>query len=510
MDFPLKIDNTHSLNQVFTPVNIAILASLGLHAFVLGLALPYLAWPEPTEEGFEDRAPVGVIELTPAEQIRLPNTDPLPTNPLLPALPGETPPSLPTEPNLPTAPDSNYNYQLPDSSSLPPLPTMPSLPNLPAYPNLPPLTNYGNLSRLPITNPPLPSLPPLPSRRWARLPDASNSRFPDNNSALPPISPNDATRPRFAPLPPPQGTDFITRAPQGQNGANGFNSPVAPPELTAEGEDSSPNQVTENSLTSIAKQGVAIKSRDVIAGAYPAIACRNRTEAAVTYNVFPSGQKDLVGRSRYPIFNDLAAKAIAGRSYAQPTQVTVSFQYDPKTCAGVGEFGAPLQPQTPQRPPNLPPLGTPSTPTTATPPAQTDPPAPAGETPRPTSPRPFSTPSPTSPRQPSVTSPAIQTPSPQPSTIPDAPVPQAPPSVPVSPQVTPSVPPATPPTSEAQPPNTPVGPPTPSGVASPPAAPAPKQSEPKSQGEILREQNQAPFVPPSPRPNVESSSSSSN
>ncbi|MEB3189571.1 MAG: hypothetical protein VKL42_04420, partial [Snowella sp.] len=81
MDFPLKLDNTPSINQVFTPVNIAILASLGLHAFVLGLALPNLTWPEPTEEGFEDRAPVGVIELTPAEQSRLPNTDPLPTNP---------------------------------------------------------------------------------------------------------------------------------------------------------------------------------------------------------------------------------------------------------------------------------------------------------------------------------------------------------------------------------------------------------------------------------------------
>jgi len=489
MDFPLKLDNNTPSNPIFTPVNIAILASLGLHGFVLGLALPHFTWPQPTEASFGDRAPVGVIELTPAEQSRLPNTDPLPANPLLPVLPeGEPPPSSPTAPNLPAAPDSNYDYQLPDSSNLPPLPTMPSLPNLPAYPNLPPLTSYGNLRRFPITNPPLPSLPPLPSRRLPRLPVPSDPRFADTAPPLPPISSNDPARPRFDPLPPPQGTDFITRAPQGQdNGA--VNNAVAQPELVPEGEDSSPDQVRVNSLNSIAQQGVAIKAKDVIAGPYPAIACRNRSETSVTYNVFPSGQKDLVGRSRYPIFNDLAAKVIGGRSYSQPTQVTVSFQYDPKVCADVTQFDNPPTPQTPQPPTDPRPLGTPTVPTVETPSsAPMVPTPPAVETPAPV--RPGMTPSPSPVQPPTQTTPAPQVPRPQPSIIPDAPANPRPTATPIPDSPAPAVQ------------------PTPA-VAPPPAGSSPQRSLPRSKGEILREQNRAPFVPPSPKPTPESNSSDS-
>jgi len=72
MDLPLRLSNAPSLGQVFTPVNVAILSSLGIHGFILGLALPNWQWQESAGDNLTDRNPVGVIELTPAEQSRLP------------------------------------------------------------------------------------------------------------------------------------------------------------------------------------------------------------------------------------------------------------------------------------------------------------------------------------------------------------------------------------------------------------------------------------------------------
>ncbi|MFM7191424.1 MAG: hypothetical protein ACKOX2_11490, partial [Microcystaceae cyanobacterium] len=72
MDFPLKfskLDFAPSFTQVFTPTNTAILASVGLHAFFLGLALPFLQAGD-AEQAKKNQ--VGVIELSQAEQSRLP------------------------------------------------------------------------------------------------------------------------------------------------------------------------------------------------------------------------------------------------------------------------------------------------------------------------------------------------------------------------------------------------------------------------------------------------------
>lgn len=466
MDLPLRLSDAPSLGQVFTPVNVAILSSLGIHGFILGLALPHWQWQESTGDNLTDRNPVGVIELTPAEQSRLPETDIFAGSALFPTAPsGSDPGTIPADPNLPIPPSGDYNYSLPAGPGI--MPPPPAMPNLPAYPNLPPLTSYGNLSRLPITNPPIPSLPQLPSSR--QIPRPPGLFAPNPDQGMNPLGPG-PNRPNFGPLPPSQGTGFITRAPQGIN-------PPQEPGLRAEGEDTSPDKLRENTLVSIAQQGQALKVKDTISGAYPPIACRSRTEAAVVYNVFPSGQRDLVGRSRYPIFNQLAEQAIANRSYSEPTQVTVSFKYDAEICGGMDQFipagGETTNPSMPAVPP----------PSQVTP-APTVSPAPGmAPSPEPLRPRPTTPP---------VSQPqATPTPAVRPSPIPDAPAPR---------QQTVSPPPSAPPV------NVPPSPTRSTPAQAPTVSPAPSSSQPslpKTKGEMLLQQNQAPSIVP-PQPNGDS------
>ncbi|MCT0253078.1 hypothetical protein [Synechocystis sp. PCC 6714] len=460
MDLPLRLSDSPSLGQVFTPVNVAILASLGLHGFILGLALPHWQWQESTGESLEDRNPVGVIELTPAEQSRLPETDIFSAGALFPTAPdGSAPGAIAADPNLPTPPGGDYNYSLPSGPGI--MPPPPAMPNLPAYPNLPPLTSYGNLSRLPITNPPIPSLPQIPSTRQIPRPPGLFSPTPDQG--INPLGPS-PNRPNFGSLPPSQGTGFITRAPQGTN------TPQEPG-LTAEGEDTSPEKLRENTLVSIAQQGQALKAKDTINGAYPPIACRNRTEAQVVYNLFPNGQRDLVGRSRYPIFNQLAEQAIANRSYGEPTQVTVSFKYDAELCGGINQF-IPSGGENPSLPTVPPPSQT--TPAPAVTPAPGIAPTLEPQRPRPTTP-PIS--------QPQTAPPEVRS-----SPIPDAPVPR---------RQTASPAPSAPPVNVVPVPTR--------SVPTPTVTPAPTSSQPslpKTKGEMLLEQNQAPsIVPPQPNGN---------
>ncbi|BFM38180.1 hypothetical protein [Synechocystis sp. LKSZ1] len=333
MDSSIKLTPNPAITQVFTPANTAIFTSVGLHAFILGLILPSFHWNEPPAPSERSRETVGVIELSPAEQSRLPHPSPLTTNVAVlpnPAVPG-------ANPALPSLPSSDYNYN--NIPGLNAIPAPPALPNLPSYPpNLPPLSSYGNLSNLPIAAPPvslppLPSIPPLPNSR--RLPSLPGLPFGNNGNAIDRDQASAPQRPNFGELQPMRGTDFITRAPQ-------------PPgeqleTLQATGEDTPIAQARNNDLIWQARQGATIKERITLTGAYPRIACRNQTEATVVYNVAPDGELTPISTSRYPIFNEIAQKAIAGQSVRQPTQISVNFRYDPQLCASLGVVPTPSQ-----------------------------------------------------------------------------------------------------------------------------------------------------------------------
>ncbi|MEB3310655.1 MAG: hypothetical protein VKJ02_10515, partial [Snowella sp.] len=326
---------------------------------VLGMFLPNLN-EEPNAN--TSRQNVGVIELTEAEQSRLPDTNPAPPIPPVPdgtsfpnsttMLSGTMSPNdflaanpnvkLPpiTETPLPALPSTNYSSNF---NALPgQLPPLPPLPALPPYPsNLPPLSSYNNLNNIPIARAPV-SLPPLPS----------SNRSSEQRPVLPPLpgtqsyfrsiegdGNNTAPRPNFGVLPPPRGTDFITRASQ-DNGVPNLPGMAPQPELQPDGEDTNPQQATVNDLqwrAKLAKQNNGVISTGdiesvAITGAYPRAACRSRAEARVIYNVEPSGEVTPIQTSRYSIFNQLARQSFQSQRFNKPTRVSVDFNYDPKVC----------------------------------------------------------------------------------------------------------------------------------------------------------------------------------
>ncbi len=376
MDFPLKLQP--SATQVLTPSNVAIFASVGLHAVVLGMFLPNLNG----EQNNSNQQNVGVIELTEAEQSRLPDAAPVPSVSSIPdatslpnsttLLPSTTSPNdllsanpdvkLPpiSEVPLPSLPSSNYGSSLPGQVPLPPLPSLPPYP-----PSLPPLSSYNNLNNIPIAQPPV-SLPPLrsanqPSQQRPVLPSlpGTQSYFDsiDRNSN------NGTPRPNFGILPPPRGTDFITRASQ-NDGVPNLPGVAPQPELQADGEETSPRQAAANDLQWRAKlaqqNNGAISTGDiesiVMTGTYPRAACRSQAEARVIYNVEPSGEVTPIQTSRYSIFNQIARQSFASQRFNKPTRVTVDFKYDPKVCESA--IAAPGNPT--QTTPLLPPLNNPS------------------------------------------------------------------------------------------------------------------------------------------------------
>lgn len=121
------------------PNSIAILTSIGLHA-AIGIGL--VTMPSFSDDSTSDTRTVSLMELSPAEQSRLPDL---------------STPSF----TLPPLPDSSSSLEtLPSPSKLPSLPALPSLPSV--EPQLPkPSTSRNNSSAF---NVPLAQLPPPPSQ----------------------------------------------------------------------------------------------------------------------------------------------------------------------------------------------------------------------------------------------------------------------------------------------------------------------------------------------------------
>ncbi|MFM7428178.1 MAG: hypothetical protein ACKO7W_24805 [Elainella sp.] len=162
-----------------SPSTIAALASLGAHGLVFGL-LPF--WPDSATRATEAeiRNPVEVVELTPAEQSRLPQMVTLPPVELPPLLPPTASSDLFKSPGLPKPPTSST---LPRSDSLlappPPLPIfIPPVapPPMPTFtlrlPSAPPIA----IQPAPIS--PAPAAPSSPSPAPSSPSPAASSPSP--------------------------------------------------------------------------------------------------------------------------------------------------------------------------------------------------------------------------------------------------------------------------------------------------------------------------------------------
>ena len=355
------------------PSSLAIAASIGLHGIILGLVWPNLSsWSQ--DESTAVEAPVDVIELTAAEQARLPDLEPKPINfeELL---------------NIDNLPDAN-----PSPLQLPPLASsaLPSpLSNLPPITSLPPLT-FNN--RIPIA----PSLPrAIPYRR---IPSPPRPNLP----APPPLSSSQTLRQnlKFDPPRPLIGPDIIKRKPDpklpGEEDSAVEASdtqplaPPVPPQLQAalqrDDANTTDGEANNNSLAWMQKTGKSVKKSQSVglSGNYPKAACLNKLNGAAVYGVTVNAQGRavsapyLIRSSGYGIFNQQAIQDI--RSYTFPTgagsyYATVSYRYSPKACPNVPssspqtptieETSNPPTRQTPVLTPQNQPAGSPDLPSAA-------------------------------------------------------------------------------------------------------------------------------------------------
>ncbi|HEY9632902.1 MAG TPA: TonB family protein, partial [Coleofasciculaceae cyanobacterium] len=160
--------------KLFQPTGIAVMASIGIHALV-GVSLPYL--PLASQEKQGPLRNVRLVELSPAEQSRLPQPAPLPSFPNqlqslypLPSAPSTSLPSLSSK--------DLYPLNLPPIGPLPPGSSALSLPAMPQLPKQ--QAQSSKQQQLTLKSPTVPQgmepvvIAPIPGSWRASRPDLSS------------------------------------------------------------------------------------------------------------------------------------------------------------------------------------------------------------------------------------------------------------------------------------------------------------------------------------------------
>ena len=364
-------------NKLLRPSNISLFTSLGLHVLFLAYVLPNFSFSRRDEQ---TEINVGLTELTPAEQARLPDLSSTPLDPLslpdrsalntpLPDLssldlPSSTelvpPPLLPESnippvssiyPPLPTPPlppppqiilPPPRQIPLPELNPIPPSdsiaesPTPPSTPAAPppkvqeppqpeAPPRLPPLQPYATLPVLPGSKrPPLPFPPPSPSE-GAR--DLVNQ--PGANNAAPPSPPpteerqaaanSDAAPPTAPPLPAPNP---VEEQRQQQLVAEILERRE---QLQAEKTETTNEEARKNFLSWSSAVEAGLTPEELsLSGTYPKDACIKKLEGTSVYGILIDAQgkvtnRELIKSSGYPLFNERALETIKTSSFTNKT-----------------------------------------------------------------------------------------------------------------------------------------------------------------------------------------------
>jgi TonB family protein len=369
MSYSYPIDPLYT--RFFNSTTLAIIGSFGLHALVLGVALPnWSTNSKPDTNGVSD---VRVIELTEAERSRLPNLEP-------------------QIPNFSQFPDTSLtDTPLLDSSaltaSLPPLSSSYPSASLPALPELP----------LNVYSPPVASLPPSPPQSYLPSPENITPQSLRNNT---PLNSNLNQRPNFPPPSDSLNRDDITNAPlnagdqrraeierqlresgnlspnaslpritnPSANTGNSSPQPVVQDDrqrrllgevlneaeniqagLTRDPHNSSLAEASKNDAQWMADHNIALgknSNQITMAGSYPRIACSKQLSGSSVYGIIVdtqgkvSGSPTLLRSSEYGVLNQQAVKDIISRSFEnstgspKPYRVTVTFKPGVETCPG--------------------------------------------------------------------------------------------------------------------------------------------------------------------------------
>jgi TonB family protein len=361
--------------KIFNANSFSVFASVGIHALVLGIALPGLSIFGSKEKSASDQN-VGLIELSAAEQSRLPSLSP------------ESPLDTPAYSDLSSLDSSLLNTpsslppSFPSADALPLPPSLPSADGLPQLPSLPSVT-FGN--NIPIAIPPrsLPPAPPPgvlpapPSLPYSYAPPSQN--LPANealrpnfdtvrepidprdliNRRVPTFSQNETTTPRYYYEAPPQ-TAANPNLRQNPTPANPMEtlreqrirrlvaeSIQGAESLIADRTNTSNEEAMRNNVNWMTKVGDVKPAAITIAGTYPQSACIRKLEGTSVYGVMVDAQGRatnspylpyLIKSAGYPVLNQQALKDIRGGSFTNATgqpqsyRVTVNFTYNEKIC----------------------------------------------------------------------------------------------------------------------------------------------------------------------------------
>ncbi|MEM8780102.1 MAG: energy transducer TonB, partial [Cyanobacteria bacterium P01_G01_bin.49] len=352
---------------------------------MLLLVFPYISSSSPNGDETSSPKPknVSVIELTPAEQSRLPDQ-----SSSLSSIP-----EFPDNPlgDVPVIDSPAFESSFPEPLS--------SLPAPPALPPLPPLSSSynNNYSRIPTT--PLPSSRPIAPPPIRRPPIAN---LPDNRSTPDQIAQTEVDRtpprPEFAPLRKPIPIDDLIN--YGKNGRTNNNE--QPEEIAANpstsSESKTPNQTRKDQIIGRlmddiqegaesltynpkgtrsregdlkdaqwqARTAVSLDPKQMITlqGTYPKAACNLRLQGEAFYNVKVDSQGNLARQpfmtrsSGYPVLNNQGLQDVRSHNFSKSTRVKVVFEPNPDICPPVARTEPPQTPALPGNNTEKPPVET--------------------------------------------------------------------------------------------------------------------------------------------------------
>ena len=355
------ISNSNNLrSKLFKPNSIPIFASIAIHAFVLGIALPSTAIFSKKETPTKPQE-VQLIELTPAEQARLPQTfqpqtkknsfrQPLRQRPVRDISPlrrrfYESISPLPLHQYSPISPKRKQVTSF--------------YPNLSEFPSTIPKTNIPHFKPRAIPAPPPPNINyPIQALNNNNLPVESEDSSPFR-SDIKPLAPRES----YFFQQPQQQQNFSQR--QQEIAAN---SPNETPntqlmnlrqqnllaqvrkraeDLRYNPKNTTNEEATKNDVNWLAKVEESQPKKLEITGTYPKDACVRNLKGTVVYGVLLNDRGeatdlDIIKSSGYPIFDRQAQQDIKSQNVANETEeikayrVYVNFESDDRVCPSLG------------------------------------------------------------------------------------------------------------------------------------------------------------------------------
>lgn len=350
--------------QIFVPINISVLASVGLHAVFFGAMLPKWNLAD-SKDNYTSLSNTQIVELNPLEATRLPDTSvgrfsnwdvmsQLPSSnnqfsqiPQFPSpdinsfqFPMANTNSLP---NLPPPPTGNYSFALPDNNSFRLPPMYSNIPSPSQLPPPPPLSADNSE----IAN----AFPPNPEGKYSDYIPGQQENNNQRESLFPPPDESEIENPRELinsqnNSPEENQNDQIASNSSDNNYGNQqypvnySNSTNLVLALQEDGSNTKGEEATKNDIAWRSQAKIAQPKSISISGFYPKDACIRKLSGTAAYGVTVNNQgqvtnAQLLKSSGFPIFNQQGFRQIQYKNFEatgnlQAYHVYVSFQ--PNNC----------------------------------------------------------------------------------------------------------------------------------------------------------------------------------